>query len=75
MNLCRENVAETTQLNRMLMDEVFSKLLKENPENFLDMGRAALEGIKTFHFFLDTDSFLKFMYHLNNVECKKLYLS
>ena len=57
----------------MLMNEVFAKYFKEKPEKFLDMARTALDGISSVDPSLDTDSFLKFMYHLNDIECKNLF--
>ncbi|CAB0029440.1 unnamed protein product [Trichogramma brassicae] len=66
LNLCRGNEEETTQLCRIIRDDVYKKCLQAPEPSFLILTKAALDGLKSIDPMVDVDAFLTLFYKLNN---------
>ena len=69
LNICRKNVAETIQLCEIIMQEVMTKNVKENPPHFREMSLVMLEGVACIDFTIDVESSMAFCHKLHGVPC------
>ncbi|XP_033220422.1 uncharacterized protein LOC117175023 isoform X2 [Belonocnema kinseyi] len=74
LNICRKNLAETTQLCKIIMQEVMTKHVIENPPHFREMASAMLEAIACIDFTTDVQSSLAFCHQLHGAPYEKLSL-